>query len=385
MRHIVVAVSGLNAGENPQPGPGVIRSLRRRYADITIVGLVYDALESGIYAPDGPNVVYRLPYPSAGSDALLGRLDEILAEQPLDLLIPTLDTELQGLLKLHDELVRRGVRMLLPRQESYKACRKSELPELGRRCGAKTPASFNAADENGLLAAAAKIGFPLMVKGPYYGAQRVYDERTLVQCFAQTIAAWGGPVVAQECIVGGEFNVMAVADGEGEVAGLCALRKTILTDKGKGFGGITVRDERLQATALDLIRGLKWRGPLELEFIQQDSSEEFYLIEINPRFPAWVDFPSAFGHNLPALVVERLINGRMPKLPEHPAGKFFVRHSIDLLGDIVQLGELSTTGRLSNVVGTLRVPQRPRADVTHPIPLRAGADGTRSVPATMDN
>ena len=179
-------------------------------------------------------------------------------------------------------------------------------------------------------------------------AQRVYDERTLVQCFAQTIAAWGGPVVVQECITGGEFNVMAVADGEGEVAGLCALRKTILTDKGKGFGGITVRDERLQATALDLIRGLKWRGPLELELIQQDSSEEFYLIEINPRFPAWVDFPSAFGHNFPALVVERLINGRMPKLPEHPAGKFFVRHSIDLLGDIAQLGELSTTGRLQS-------------------------------------
>ena len=346
MRHITVAVSGLNAGENPQPGPGIIRSLRRRYDNITVVGLVYDALESGIYADDGPDVVYRLPYPSAGSDVLLGRLDEILAEQQIDLLIPTLDTELQGLLKLSDELRRRGVAMLLPRPESLKACRKAELPELARRCGAKTPESYSAVDEAGLLAAAVKIGYPLMLKGPYYGARWVTDERALLQSFNQTIAAWGGPVVVQQCIVGGEFDVMAVADGEGEVAGLCALRKTIVTEKGKGFGGITVHDERLQTTTLNLIRGLKWRGPLELEFIQQDSSDEFYLIEINPRFPAWVDFPSAFGHNLPALVVERLINGRMPKLPVHPAGKFFVRHAVDLLGDIAQLGELSTTGRL---------------------------------------
>lgn len=356
MRHLSIAVSGLNAGENPQPGPGVIRSLRRCYDNITIVGLVYDALESGIYADDGPDVVYRLPYPSAGSDALLGRLDEIIAEQQIDLLIPTLDTELQGLLKLSDELRRRGVAMLLPRPESFKACRKAELPELARRCGARTPESYNAADETGLLAAAAKIGYPLMLKGPYYGARWVADERTLLQAFNQTIAAWGGPVVMQQFIVGGEFNVMAVADGDGEVAGLCALRKTIVTEKGKGFGGITVHDERLHATALNLIRGLKWRGPLELEFIQQESRDEFYLIEINPRFPAWVDFPSAFDHNLPALVVERLINGQMPKLPAHPAGKFFVRHAVDLLGDIAQLGELSTTGRLRSATFGLTEP-----------------------------
>ena len=345
MNPITIAVSGLNAGENPQPGPGIIRSLRRRYDNIRIVGLSYDVMESGIYVADGPDVIYRLPFPSAGSAELLARLDEILPEQPIDILIPTLDTELHGLLKLQDELATRGIRMLLPRLEASRACRKSDLPALARRCGCATPTSINAVDETGLLAAAEEIGYPLMVKGPFYGACRVHDERTMLDRFGYMIASWGGPVVVQECIDGGEFNVMAIGDGEGNASGLCAVRKTVLSDRGKGFGGITVCDERLNETSLELIRSLKWRGPLELEFIRDDSTETFYLIEINPRFPAWVDFPSTFGHNLPALVVEQLIHGQMSALPECPTGKFFIRHSVDLLGDIAQLGELTTTGR----------------------------------------
>lgn len=346
MNPVVIAVSGLNAGENPQPGPGIIRSLRRRYSNIRIVGLCYEAMESGIYAADGPDFVYRLPFPSAGVATLRARLDEILSEQLIDILIPTLDTELHGLLKLAEELADRDIRTLLPRADALRACRKADLPAVARRCGCRTPTSINAVDESGLLAAAEEIGFPLMVKGPYYGAYRVFDERTALERFASIIASWGGPVVVQQCIDGGEFNVMAVGDGDGGSSGMCAVRKTILSDRGKGFGGITVCDDVLEETATALIRALKWRGPLELEFIRDDTTDSFYLIEINPRFPAWVDFPSTFGHNLPALVVEQLMQGRMPRLPECPSGKFFIRHSVDLLGDISQLGELSTTGRL---------------------------------------
>ncbi|HEX3998782.1 MAG TPA: ATP-grasp domain-containing protein [Pirellulales bacterium] len=343
---ITIAVSGLNAGENPQPGPGIIRSLRRRFDNVRIVGLCYDVMESGIYVAGGPDVVYRLPFPSIGSTALLARLEDVLAEQPIDIFIPTLDTELHGVLKLENELAARGVRMLLPRLEALRACRKSELPALARRSNCKTPTSINVVDESGLLAAATEIGYPLMVKGPFYGAYRVHDERTLIDRFASIIASWGGPAVVQECVEGGEFNVMAVGDGEGAASGLCAVRKTILSDRGKGFGGITVCDENLNDTAIALIRELKWRGPLELEFIRDDRTESFYLIEINPRFPAWVDFPSTFGHNLPALVVEQLAQGRMSHLPDCPTGKFFIRHAVDLMGDIAQLGELSMTGRL---------------------------------------
>ena len=50
-----IAVSGLNRGDNPQPGSGIIRSIRRAFPDATIIGLAYDAMESGIYVEGGPD------------------------------------------------------------------------------------------------------------------------------------------------------------------------------------------------------------------------------------------------------------------------------------------------------------------------------------------
>jgi carbamoyl-phosphate synthase large subunit len=43
---IKVAVTGLHRGDNPQPGASVIRSLRRLYPDLGIVGLA--ARASGV-------------------------------------------------------------------------------------------------------------------------------------------------------------------------------------------------------------------------------------------------------------------------------------------------------------------------------------------------
>ena len=51
--NVTVAVTGIHLGENPQPGPGVIRSLREALGSkVRIVGLAYDALDSSLYAPD---------------------------------------------------------------------------------------------------------------------------------------------------------------------------------------------------------------------------------------------------------------------------------------------------------------------------------------------
>lgn len=344
---LTIAVTGLNGGENPQPGSGIIRSLRRRFPDLTILGLVYDALESGIYAEQCADVVYQLPYPKAGSEALLTRLNYLLARHDVDVLMPTLDAEIHGMLVVEKQLADQGVRMLLPAEESYESSRKAQLPKLAEACDCRTPLTLATSDPRGLVKAAGIIGYPLMVKGPYYGAHRVHSEGPLLGYFHEFIGTWGGPVIVQQFIRGNEFNVVAVGYGDGEIGGYCAIRKTIISEKGKGFGGVTIRDARLDAICREIIRQLKWRGPLELEFIKDEASGEYYLIELNPRFPAWVDFPSTIGHNLPALVVDILANDNTPPLPPYPVGKFFVRHSIEMAGSMEQLDQLSTLGELT--------------------------------------
>ena len=92
---LVVAVTGLNATDNPAPGVGVIRALRKSaLPDERFVGLAYDALDPGIYAREIVPDVFLLPYPSQGMQPFLSRLNYIQECCGIDVIIPTLDAEL---------------------------------------------------------------------------------------------------------------------------------------------------------------------------------------------------------------------------------------------------------------------------------------------------
>ncbi len=343
---LTIAVTGLHSGENPQPGVGVIRSLRRRLGrdDVTIVGLAYDVLESSVYIEDGPDVVFEFPYPSAGNDAVLARLDYIIARYPIDILMPTLDAEIMPLIQLEDALSKRGIKMLLPDADAFKARSKQELESLAEDCDCHTPKSISVYDQTGAAKAATELGYPVIIKGQYYEAYKAMNESDLVAHFHAIVNKWGAPALVQRFVQGSEFNVIAVGDGQGGTGGYCTVRKTIVSEKGKGYGSIVIRDEELNRIALRIIEHLKWRGPIEVEFVQEESTGEYCLIEVNPRFPAWVDFPSSFGHNLPALAVEALQTGDMPTLPDYPTGKFFLRHCVDITCDVADMGKLSALG-----------------------------------------
>jgi carbamoyl-phosphate synthase large subunit len=347
----LLAITGLGRGENPQPGAAVLASLRRRWPDARVTGLAYDALESGLYAPDCPEAAFTLPYPSCGTEAYLARLDEIRAEFPFEVLIPTLDAEIQPLLSLQSDLARRGVLLMLPEENAFRSRHKQNLPQLADVAGVNVPQThvMHCADQVEALAAA--MG-PVMVKGPYYEATRANHPTRARALAAHLLAEWGGPVLVQKIIEGPEFNFLAVGDGVGGLLGGCALRKVVISTLGKGYAGITVCDPALQQAAEALLGALQWRGPLEFEFIR-DQEGVFYLIEINPRFPAWADFPAAVGCNLAVAALEQLLEWPATPLPAVPAGKMFLRHSQDIVCDSAEFARLATEGRIVRTIQPL--------------------------------
>ena len=46
-----------------------------------------------------------------------------------------------------------------------------------------------------------------------------------------------------------------------------------------------------------------WRGPLEVE-VMRDHHGDYQLIEINPRFPAWIYLSAGVGRNLPLMLLQ---------------------------------------------------------------------------------
>jgi carbamoyl-phosphate synthase large subunit len=123
------------------------------------------------------------------------------------------------------------------------------------------------------------------------------------------------------------------------------MRKLYITDKGKGWAGVAINDPVLLELSTKIIEELKWKGGIELEFMQEKSGE-YSLLEINPRFPAWVYLATAAGLNLPGMAVELALGKEVPTQTNYTAGTVFVRASWDLITDMQRLEKLTTAGEV---------------------------------------
>ena len=88
-----------------------------------------------------------------------------------------------------------------------------------------------------------------MVKGVYYGATVAHSEADAMAAFHRFAAQWGVPVIVQRFISGEEYNVAALGDGQGNLVGAVAMRKMMLTDKGKGWCGVAIDNPELVRSA----------------------------------------------------------------------------------------------------------------------------------------
>ena len=356
MRPLHIAVTGLNANDNPGPGISVIRALRAS-PDFRgrIIGLAYDALEPGIYARELVDDVFLIPYPSQGTDALEARLQTIDAQVGLDVIIPTLDAELDAFIALGPHLRSLGIGTFLPTRPQLRVRAKTHLAELGREIGLRVPTTkvltsladlYRVHEEIGTGRGHQKpIPYPFFVKGPFYGATLVRGIDEATKAFATAEATWGLPIIVQASVVGEEFDVVAVGDGRGGLVGAVPMKKLSLTDKGKGWAGITVKDPALLDAAARFVAKTRWRGPCEVEVIK-DRAGEIHLLEVNPRFPAWVYLSAGAGHNLP-WAVACLAAGRPVTLGEYRVGTMFVRISIDQIADLGAFRQLAEGGHLT--------------------------------------
>jgi carbamoyl-phosphate synthase large subunit len=202
-RPITVAVTGLNATDNPGPGVGVLRSLRAAGdARYRLIGLAYDALDPGVYARDVADAVFMIPYPSQGIDAFLARIEHIHARMPIDVVIPTLDAELPSFMATKSRLEGMGIRSVLPTREQLEMRAKMRLTELGRISGLPVPRECVVGSPADLASVHKKIRYPFFVKG------------ALLRCHAVAIA---GP--SHRCLSQGAGYLGAARDRTGAYRG----------------------------------------------------------------------------------------------------------------------------------------------------------------------
>jgi carbamoyl-phosphate synthase large subunit len=343
---ITVAVTGLNNIDSPGPGIPVIRGIREsKDFDVRIIGLAYELLEPGIYMRDLVDKTYMIPYPSEGKEVLFNRLLEIHRKEKLGVIIPNFDAELYSFIKLEKKLERIGIKTFLPTLAQFEERHKSELYAFGQKYGVNVPSGTEVYSISDLDNALKSIEFPVMIKGKYYDAYPVYSLDQAVSWFTRLSAKWGYPVIIQEFMKGTEVNVVALGDGSGKMIAAVPMRKQYITDKGKAWGGITIDDAAMIDLARNIISKTKWRGGLELELIKT-AGNKLFLIEVNPRIPAWVYLAVGAGQNIPEALLKLALGIEVKPYTRFDVGKMFVRYSYDMIVDLELFSSLTTSGEL---------------------------------------
>lgn len=311
---LVIVISGCHAGPNPSPGLGTARSLRCAYADSFLVAKDHSVHCTGIHEEVFDEVWVCRPWNEIDLECHYTQLRKEL-EPTRTFFISGLDLEVRWLAgrELHGALLpplRAVERTAKPAIEAA-----SGLPV---RTPDWTPLSVSEREIHRFCRA---HDWDIWVKGTAYEARRVRTWRELTKARRGLEKTWGShELYLQAHISGWEVSVSFVAL-EGSLLQAVFMEKHFVTPEGKTWSGEVERcPEALGDPLRDVVRDLRWTGGGELEFVR-DTQGELWLIDWNPRFPAWIHGATLAGWNLPAALIAAA-SGRQPKACEQVSEQF---------------------------------------------------------------
>jgi diaminopimelate decarboxylase len=295
-----IYLSGLYCGTNPQPGVGMTRSLRAAYPDATLIGVEYSTRCSGIHWTDLDDVWLQRPWEELDLDAYRDAVARVLESGGL--WISGFDLEIMWLATVfpngHENL-------LTPPPTALRRISKP-IVEATRHLPISIPPFISTENSDwDLHAFCRQHDWKLWLKGPYYEAIRAHSWE-VVETYRTLLArAWSTEKLFLQTHVTGYEESICFGAYQGELTGAVYMRKKELTEEGKTWAGeISDVPEEFIAPLQEMVKELNWSGGAELEMVR-DTAGKLWLLECNPRFPAWIHGSTIAGTNLPALMVEK--------------------------------------------------------------------------------
>jgi diaminopimelate decarboxylase len=295
-----IYISGLYSGTNPQPGIGIARSLRMAYPNATLVGVEYSNRSSGIHWIDFDELWLQRPWEELNLEAYAADIRDVLDAGAL--WISGVDLEIMWLASIFPE---GHENLLTPPPE---ALQKISKPAVAAHKGLPvTIPSFISTEHPDweLHTFCRQHGWKVWLKGPYYEAVRTHSWDVFERVRTLLSRAWSTERLFLQTHVTGYEESVCFSAYKGELTDCVYMRKRELTEEGKTWAGdVTEVPEEFAAPLRKIVRELNWTGGAELEMVR-DTGGQLWLLECNPRFPAWIYGATIAGHNLPALMVER--------------------------------------------------------------------------------
>ncbi|MCJ8329329.1 MAG: ATP-grasp domain-containing protein, partial [Lentisphaeria bacterium] len=223
-------------------------------------------------------------------DALI----QLLLKEKIDLLIPSIDPDLERLSLIRNEIlaVCPKLTILIPPERTISIANNKRLSsEVFKELSANVPQTIDPEDAN--------LNFPLFMKpvngSASEGIAKIEDQLDLDYFYRKNPQA-----IFEEFIDGTEYTVDILCDFDGH-AHIAIPRKRIKVRGGEVLQGMIERNDQLETLAKKLAEGCDCTGPVTLQFIKQ--GRDYYAMELNARMGGGLPLTIAAGADWPKWII----------------------------------------------------------------------------------
>jgi carbamoyl-phosphate synthase large subunit len=286
-------------------GPsGVSILLAMEAPPVTMLAADIDPYAAGLYlVPSERRAILPRGDDPRFADALL----EICRRGRVDVVVPTVDSELLPLAEARARYADAAVGLVLASEQTLRVCLDKWL--LAERCrdAVRVPATVVVDDTFD----AAECVLPVIVK-PRSGSGsrgiRLVERREELDALERD-----GTLLVQEHLPGTEYSLDVLARADGHVAAVVP-RARLKVDSGIAVTGRTLHDDRLDTFAREVaaLIGLTTVANVQAK---EDADGAPALLEVNPRFPGTMPLTVASGIDMPQLAIAEALGTAIPDGP----------------------------------------------------------------------
>lgn len=293
-----IYISGLYSGTNPQPGVGIARSLKTAYPQAKLIGVEYSNRCSGIHWQDFDEIWLQRPWDEINLNSHAEEIKKVLDSGGI--WISSIDLEIMWFARVFPE---GHPNLLTP---PLAALEQVEKPAVTAHEGlpVKIPKFVTTEISDwDLHAFCREHDWKVWLKGPYYEAVRTRSWAEFEEKRDILSSAWATEKLFLQTHVSGYEESITLAAYQGELLDCVRMRKRDLTELSKTWAGdVSEVEEEFLQPLREMVRRINWTGGAELEMVR-DADNQLWLLEVNPRFPAWIHGSTITGRNIPAALV----------------------------------------------------------------------------------
>jgi hypothetical protein len=287
----------------------------RDYPGLRLFVTDVNAYAPGLYCPWLTPIVI----PAAEErGAYRAALDRAISDHRIDILIPTSDYDVEGVVRLVDEGWNPPVRMFRPTLEQcMNLGHKARLIEVVRATLPQhVPTTWRPP-----LPPPGELPFPIVAKpiglSGGRGVAIAHNPDELISAVSRLTREHGTDYVLQEFIPGNTAVLTLIYDCDGRLVVSVAMRShlTFFTWGGGGCAGELIEAPEVHDLGARIIEAAGgWRGPINLELRRHAHTGVWFMFEANCRLNGYSYLTTMNGLNLPQIAVALLTGDPLPAL-----------------------------------------------------------------------